>query len=258
MLATTRHRLPSTMLKRTLGHALMIAALAGIATTASADAMTPFQAHFNVSRGVLGLGTATFHLRPAEKPGCYVYTGHANPNALAHLFIGKITEKSRFCITNGHIHPSYFKHHIAGDKKHSYTLHFDWSRHVVHYENGKGKNKTLRIGKQALDPLSLQIAARRWIEASSHPTQLGQRTFTLVDGDDIKPYKLKVETAPDVSVPAGHYSVLLVQRVNDNHPLKFWLAKNADWIPVRVEKTSGGNSFEMNMRKLVLNGHIKH
>lgn len=252
MFATTRHPLVTAMLSRTL----MCAALAGIATAASADATAPFQAHFSVSRGPIGLGKATFHLRPADKPDCYVYTGQANPNVLAQLFIGRITEESRFCITNGHIHPTFFKHHIAGDKKHSYTLHFDWAQHVVHYENGKGKTKTLTIGEQALDPLSLQIAARRWIESSPQPAQLGQRTFTLVDGDDIKPYKLQVKTAPDVTVPAGNYPVLLVQRVNDDNPLKFWLAKNVDWIPVRVQKSASSGSFQMNMRKLFLDGRV--
>ncbi|NNC23584.1 DUF3108 domain-containing protein [Salinisphaera sp. USBA-960] len=224
------------------------------AALANTAATTPFIGHFKVSRSGLGLGTAKFHLRPGDKPGCYVYTGRADPNALAKMFIGRITEKSRFCMRDGQIRPQYFKHHIDGAKDDSFTLNFDWSKHVVRYENEQGQTRTMRFDDQVLDPLSLQIAARRWLMNAQDPSELGTRTFTLVDENKIKPYQLKVTPAPDISVPAGTFQVLKLKRTNDNHPLTFWLSKKHDWIPVRVHKSAGSSSYQMDINKLIVDG----
>lgn len=244
----------TTTIKRFVLGLMVFGSLAA-ATLANADATDPFIAHFDIKRGSLGLGDATFELTTTNKPDCYVYTGHAKPNTLAKLFIGRITEKSRFCVNDGQIRPSFFKHHEEGEKDDSYTLRFDWSEHVVHYENEEGERRTMAIGDQALDPLSLQIAARRQIDNARNPAQLGTQTFTLVDEDQIKSYKLRVEPASQISVPAGSYSVLRIKRIGSDDPLKFWLAKNADWIPVRIERSSGSKSFQMNMRRLLIHGH---
>ena len=231
------------------------AVLLGVcATLAQAAGVTqPFQADFNVHRGRIPLGTMTFALKDDRQPRCYVYSGEANPNTMAGMFVGKITEESRFCIDDaGVLRPQLFRHHIDGKKDDSYTLNFDWARHQAVYQSEDGQRKTVALGARAYDPLSLQIAARHWLAHSSDPSQLGTAEFPLVDEDKIKDYKLRVAPGGTIDTPGGRFDTLLVERVDDKkRHLRFWLARGANWIPVRVEHQKKDDSaFRMNLTQL--------
>lgn len=236
--------------------ALTLLALGAVfSSVAGAGVTDAFTAHFKVKRGSLGLGTTTFSLAPAESNNgaeCYIYSGRANPNALVRLFIGDVTDDSRFCIDNGALRPSHFSHQMQGDAEDSYTLAFDWATQQVTYRNEAGQHTTMALPEQALDPLSIQIAARRWVAAADDPDHLGEADFTLVDEDEIKTYTLRASNGGTIDTPAGRYATLLVERVDDpERHLRFWLARKADWIPVRVEHQKGdGGIFRMSLTRL--------
>lgn len=224
--------------------------LAALGLTASGAAMasptSPFKAVYTVRKSGLPLGDAHFSLGPGKQNGCYVYAGHAKPNALVHMFLGNIDDETRFCIVDGAIRPQHFRHHIDGEPGHSYTLSFDWSAMTVRYhsENGDTETYTLKPGTQ--DPMSLQIAARRWLADSNAnagaqvPTE---HTFTLADDDGLQTYRVKVTNAGDLKTPGGTFdTVKLARSGRHHHALTFWLARNADWIPVQVRRLEDGNT----------------
>lgn len=250
MTTTTRSPRPEPRRWRLAGVAL----LAGILFTSAATAgvTDPFTAHFKVNRGSLGLGTTTFSLARTDHDNCYIYRGRATPNALVRVFVGNVTDESRFCIDDGALRPNHFSHRIEGDAKKSYALDFDWRAHEVMYRSEAGKQATMALGKQGLDPLSIQIAARRWVAASDDPAHLGEADFTLIDEDEIKTYTLRASPGGDINTPAGRYDTLLVERVDDpKRHLRFWLARNADWIPVQVEHQKGDSGvFRMSLTDL--------
>lgn len=236
--------------------ALLLIATAAAGAHTNRNLIDPFIAHYEVNRGALALGNATFSLDVTEQLGCYVYTGHANPNLLAQIFIGAITQKSRFCLQNGRVRPLFFKRHVEGDKEESYTLRFDWSQNVIHYKNELGETRTMHFTGHPLDALSLQIAVRRWIDNADNPAKLGTRTFKLVDEDDIETFTLSVKGTQKITVPAGRFPTLIVTEINDDDPLRFWLARNARWIPIRVQKSSGSGSFQLSMQRLIIDGRV--
>lgn len=220
---------------------------------ASAAVTDSFKATYSVSYGFLGLGEITFQLKPAGKPGCYVYSGHGQPNAIVSMLIGELSDKSRFCITEqGTLKPQFFRHHEEGDPEDSYTLTFNWQAGTVRYQNRNGNIRTMSLPETATDPLSLQIAARLWLANAAHPAQLPNRTFTLVDENEIKSYTLAVEPGGTITVPAGQYDTLIVKRVDDDdETLRLWLARYANWIPVRVEHEEDGRVITMELTSLV-------
>lgn len=250
MTTTTRTARPEPRRRRLAGIALLAAAL--FTGAANAGVTDPFTAQFKVNRGSLGLGTTTFSLAGTDHDDCYIYRGSANPNALVRIFVGNVTDESRFCIDDGALRPNHFAHRIKGDAKKSYTLDFDWRAHEVKYRSQAGKQTTMALGDQALDPLSIQIAARRWVATADDPDRLGEADFTLVDEDEIKTYTLRASDGGAIDTPAGRYDTLLVERVDDSkRHLRFWLARNADWIPVQVEHQKGdGGVYRMSLTDL--------
>lgn len=245
MKTTTRRA--ERILRWLTGTAILLAV-----ASAHAAVTDPYTAHFDVSRGSLALGTSRFSLKPTNHNGCYVLSGEADPNFVARLFTGKVTEESRFCIdSNGVLHPQYYRHNIAGNKKKSYTLDFHWAQHQVVYTSGTGRRKTMPLGKRDYDPLSIQIVVRRWLAASDAPAQLGTATFPIVDADEIKHYRLQVANAGQLKTADGSFDTLLVRRVGDKHKIRFWLARRDDWLPVRIENQKGDKeSFRMNLSSL--------
>lgn len=226
--------------------------LLAVGSTASAAVTDSFTATYDVSYGFIGLGQLTFELRPADQPGCYVYAGQGDPNAVVAMLIGSLSDKTRFCITDkGNVQPLFFRHHEQGDPEDSYTLTFDWPDSSVRYQNRDGNIRVMPLPETATDPLSLQIAARLWLEHAAHPAQLPNKSFTLVDENEIKHYTLAVEAGGTIEVPAGRYDTLIVKRVdNGDEQLRFWLAKYADWVPVRVEYTQDGRTITMELTQI--------
>lgn len=251
-MSTTMVSPPTTSCRRLRLTVLAFVTLLCTAATAQAAVTDAFTADFTVTRGELALGTTTFGLEPAEREGCYVYTGRAHPNAVVRMFIGEVTDESRFCIDDGRLRPQHFRHHIDGEPGKSYTLEFDWDAHEVVYENETGKHKTMALDDTALDPLSIQIAARRWLAKADDPAALDERSFPIVDEDEIKTYRLRVSDGGVINTADGRFDTLRVERVDDpKRHLRFWLAREADWIPIRVEHEKGDDGiFRMNLTKL--------
>ena len=203
-----------------------------------------FNAVYTVSKSGLPLGDAHFSLKPGKQDGCYVYAGHAKPNALVHMFLGNIDDETRFCIVDGTVRPDYFRHHIDGKPGQSYTLEFDWSAMTVQYKSEKGDTKTYTLKPGAQDPMSLQIAARRWLaSADADHTLPTQHTFTLADDDGLQTYTVHVSDAGNLKTPGGTFdTVKLARNGHHHHALTFRLARNADWIPVQVRRLQDGST----------------
>lgn len=212
--------------------------------TAAAAATDSFTAVYTVTKSGLPLGNAYFRLKPGKRDGCYVYTGHAKPNALVHLFLGDIDEKTHFCIVDGAIRPERYRHHIDGKPGDSYTLNFDWSGMTVHYSSENGDSKTYPLKPGTQDPMSLQIAARRWLaSASADGTLPSDHEFILADDDGIESYRVEVSRGGELETPGGRFDTVKLARSGDHHhALNFWLARNADWIPVQVRRLSDGDT----------------
>lgn len=230
-------------MKKPMIFLLLIAALA-VTTTATAAPTDPFTATYQLTKSGIPLGAATFKLKPGEKENCYIYTGHAKPNAVVHMFIGNIDERTDFCIVDGKVRPSRFRHHIDGEPDESYTLNFDWSAMRVKSETESGETKTYDLKPDTQDPMSLQVAARLWLASKSADSNLPDKhKFNLADDDGIESYHVQASDGGTLKVKAGRYDTVKITRLGDHsHSMDFWMARYANWIPVRVDRMKHGKT----------------
>ena len=221
-----------TAIRTSLAPALAAASLLLAAPPAAADVLSPFEAHYRVKRGSLGLGDTVFTL--ARDGECYRYAGEARPNAVVSLFVGKVTDESRFCVRDGRVSPRRFEHVETGDDEDSYTLTFAEGR--VTYKSRAGEAHSFDAPDDALEAFVIHVAVRLWMAGSDDPAELANRSFTVVDEDEIKRYELAVRDGGRVETPAGTWDTLIVARVDDpDRRLTFWVAPALDWLPIRVE-----------------------
>lgn len=235
-----------------LAAGLLATGLGAAGSVAAAAIPSAFDARFAVDHSGLPLGNAQFTLSAGDESGCWIYRGRANPNALAQMFLGNITDESRFCMVDGQVRPQHFSHHIDGDADKSYTLAFDWDGMQATYDSETGEHDVYPLKAGTQDPLSLQFAARRWVAAAADPATLDEKTFQMIDDDGVEPYGLAASDGGTIKTPAGRYATLKVARTGDHsHALAFWLAPDADWIPVRVRQIKDGSTaFTMTMKRL--------
>ena len=251
MTNTTGSPLPDRYRRCGLALCLLLTALF-VSPVAGADVMQTFDAQFKVKRGAVTLGTTRFSLSREGADNCYVFRGEANPNAIVRVFVGQVIDESRFCIENGVVRPQRFSHHMEGNTDDSYSLAFDWASHEVVYRSEAGATKNLTLGESAFDPLSIQIAARRWVAEHPQPDAAGERDFALIDEKKQKTYRLRASDGGRIKTPAGRYDTVKIERIDDpKRGLRFWLAPDADWIPVQVEHEKPKTGvFRMQITKL--------
>ncbi|HET9679270.1 MAG TPA: DUF3108 domain-containing protein [Gammaproteobacteria bacterium] len=207
------------------------AALHFTAVAQAADAPLPFyQATYEVSHGSIHAANTRFTLERGEKER-YVYHSKAWPVGLLALFRDDvITEKSIFTLHDDDIRPLTFKYrHQGSDENRRQTLQFDWTADVVH-SNYRGDKATIALESGMLDHLLVQLAVMRDVAANSLPEE-----YVVLDRNVVKHYQVKRTGKADVETQAGTFNTVIVQRLDDDKTVLFWLAPKLNYVPVRME-----------------------
>jgi hypothetical protein len=211
----------------------LILVLAGCATPTLAEIarLQPHQGVYELSMGPLTLGDAAFSLAAADAENCYRYQYTATPQGMAKMFVGQIREQTDFCVTASGVRSQHFEFHRADKPKKDYILDFDWKARLVR----GGEPAEQKIPEGALDRLAIQQAVRLWVMAHAQDADAGTVEFTMADRKRVVTYRFAISGREKVKVPAGQFDAILVQRVDDpNKVMKFWLAPERNYIPVKV------------------------
>lgn len=238
--------------------AILAAGLSLLASLgAQAATTTPFKASYDLIQpdADFKLGKARISLEKDDQDDCYTYTARAQPNRMARMLLGdmlSIHSESRFCVVDGHIRPQHFSQEISGLPRESYTLDFDWSKMRVQYQNDKGDKHSYDLESGAQDPMSLQIAVRQWLtDQDDHDKLAREYHFKLAGDDGISNHEVDVDKADDIKTDAGEFAtVSMAYQESKRFNLKLWLARDADWVPVRVQQNISDISFNLMLKSL--------
>lgn len=202
---------------------------------AMADRLDLFSADFELYRGDTTLGGATVKLEAGEKDNCYVHSYIAKPSWLFRWATGSITERSEFCDIDGHLQPSFFRYHRSGvgADDENFTLSFDAEARIV--TDHKGNQREWPDG--GVDRLMVQLEALHMVDGMQFPIEEKQLEVTVIDDDRIKTYTLAVMDEEMVTVPAGKFRTIRVERINDpRKTTRFWVAPELNYRLVKVEQ----------------------
>jgi hypothetical protein len=208
------------------------------AEVTAAPTLAPFDRWYDTSWGAIGVGQMEVRLQTdGNQPDCYRYSALSHPTGLVAALYGSPNQESRFCLVDGRIRSQRFESLLPGDDQQSYTLSFDWERHIV----TDGHGTTREIPDDAIDSLALQLAVRLWVRAHAADPDPPLARFTMVDRKNLTHYQFRLAGRERVDTPAGAFETLRLERIDQPDKRgRFWLAPALDYLPVRIETKNGG------------------
>lgn len=212
---------------------LLAALLSGLA---HAGSLKPMQLSYSVAWTGISLGTGTLTLT-AEANDCYRYELATKPVGLVSMLYGAPREVSQFCVKDGAVVPSTMRFANAKRPKDGFVLSFDFVKGQVL----GGRNGPLDIPPGTLDRLSVHQAARLWVKAHIRDAKPGTLVIPVADHKRIKTYTFAIKGRSKIETPAGTFDAVQFERIDDpNTTLRFWLAPEKDYMPVKVQNIEDG------------------
>jgi hypothetical protein len=143
----------------------------------------------------------------------------------------------------------YQQKSIAKDKQHQ--LEFNWREQQVNHTTNKPPG-SFHLPKGTLDKLTYQLKMR-------HQLQLGQplSTYSVADKRKLKDYRFNIVGSIELDTPMGKLNTLKIKRdrgTDSNRETVFWLAKDWDYLLVKIEQKENDKSHQITMVEGVLDG----
>lgn len=208
----------------------------------------PFAATYSLKWHGFTAGRSTLTLTRTG-PTTYEYRSVNRARGLFRLaFPHPIVESSRFEIVDGRVRPLVYRE-VTGPNPADpdVSIKFDWhDKQAWGVQHGKPVNRPLKVGTQ--DPLSVQIALMRDLEAGSSPTR-----FLLFDQDRAKRFHYTREGAASIKTALGPLDTVVYRsdRPGSDRVLRLWLAPSLGFLPVKAERLRKGDTeFELAIRHL--------
>ena len=116
----------------------------------------------------------------------------------------------------------------------------------------------MAIPDGSMDKLGYQIKMRADLQLYySRSTRKPKLSYVIADGGRLKNYKFQILGDEYIDTPVGKLSTIKIARLRDNDKRStiFWLAKDWQFLLVRLEQGDSGNaSFNLFLKEATMNG----
>ncbi len=229
----------STLLKTTTIATLSTSVMMGASLSAQAADLSGFSATYSVKAdGKSGTATRTL----TKNGNSYSYQVKASAAGVA-----SVNQSANFNLSGGKIVPSSsnMSVKVLGVGR-THNIKFNNTANSV-VSTYKGKSTTLKMKGQAYDDLSLEAQIRQELINGKF-----SGSYALVKKNQIETTKFKKSGSSKITVPAGTYDVIRIDRVHDDkdRATSFWLAPSLNYLPVKVSQTNDGKVMSMELTKV--------
>ena len=194
-----------------------------------------FKANYSVARGGLTLGN--LHASLSYSGNKYQYQKYTKATGVAALLTGiKITENTRGKLSGLHVMPeNYLFNQSRRSKSRIDKVNISGRKAVGSYKN-QPYNLTIPLGTQ--DRASLELVLARDIAQNK-----ARLSYNVIERGKVKQYNFRKMGNEQIKTPAGTFNTIKVQVVRENKKREtvFWLAKNLDFLPVKVRHVEKGD-----------------
>ncbi len=234
---------PDTLLRS--GFALAgLLAVATVALAAEPVPVKPFDARYEVLRNGKALGSSRIRLSQ-ENGGWRFHSEVVGERGMAALAGFKVTQTMDFQWLDGQPRPSrsiYDQQATLGSRK--VEVHYDWSAGRYRLVDRKGEHRNA-LTDDTVDRYGSAVALAAKLAA-------GETDFTLMVAypDGPREWRFKVTDEETVTVPAGTFHALRVERIrdDDDRHTTSWHAPERNFLAVRTLQDEDGTTIESRLR----------
>lgn len=143
----------------------------------------------------------------------------------------------------------YSQSSIGGSKNEQ--LDFDWAAQQAHHKTDKAPG-SFSIPSNTLDKLTYQLKIRQDLHNGKN---IG--VYTIADKRKLKEYSFILLGEEQIDTPVGKLNTLKIKRdrgVDSDRQTTFWLAKDWDYLLVKIEQLENGKDYQVIMVEGELNG----
>lgn len=212
-----------------------IAAL--LVSAVHAAALDPFTARYDVEvSGLSGVLTSTLS---RQDDGRYVFENRTRAHGLARMLRPRdAVDRSEFTVSANELRPlRYLSEDGSRRNKRGSTVEFDWTGARADSQY-KGESREIELDAALLDRQLMQIAMMRDLAA-------GQRSgsYKVIDRNQVKQYDIEVVGTETLTVPAGAYDTVIIERrrPGSSRSTRLWCAADLDYLPVRMQQFKDGD-----------------
>lgn len=219
------------------------AALVLCATSSLALAATPqaFTATYQVLKDGSPLGQATVSLKPVAN-GEWEYSKHMHgTSGLAAVLGANLDETSRFRWKADVPEAISYDYHLDAFKTKQRHLAVDWAKHQVTVDEGKGALSypaAPGMVERNTTALAIGVALQDGKQQVSLPVAVRQ---------EVQTQQFKVAGKEKVSVPAGQFTAVRVDRTDADRGFSAWYVPDRYPLPVKLSQHDGGD-FTMELQ----------
>ncbi len=197
-----------------------------------------FNATYSVSKGGLTLGEMKTSLSYQGKSYKY-YKATKSTGLVSWLSGDKITENTQGSFRGNLLEPSsYLYHHKSRRKDRKDQLKFI-NRQLVKGAY-KGKAYEVKIPHGTIDRATLELALARDVAAKKKTL-----SYSVIERGKLKSYHLHRQGTEKITVHDKEYTAikLVISRKGTDRKTTFWLAKELDYMPVKINHVEKGDSI---------------
>jgi hypothetical protein len=196
---------------------------------------TAFDANYSVAKGSMTLGN--LHTSLKINSSSYSYHKYTKATGLAALLTGiKITENTDGQVSGKNIRPSSYLFNKSQRRKSKIDkIQFTGNSASGSY---KGKPYKMAITGNTQDRASLELVLAR--DIALNKTQL---SYPIIESGEKKNYNFQKMGREKIQTPAGNFNTVKVKVVRSGNKREtiFWLAKEMDYMPVKIRHREKGD-----------------
>ncbi len=197
-----------------------------------------FNASYSVSKSGLTLGEMKTSL--VYKGDTYKYYKTSTSTGLVSWLSGdKITENAEGKFKGNYLRSThYLYHHTSKRKNRKDQLKFLTPREVK--GSYKGEAYSLKVPHHSLDRATLELALARDLAAKKKSLK-----YTVVERGHHKEYHLHRQGTEKLTIGGKEYITekLIVVRKGSERKTVFWLAKELDYMPIKIDHFEKGDAI---------------
>lgn len=218
------------------------------ALATAAQTPTPFTALYQVTKGVMSVGSTKRTLQDKGN-GQFVFESVTKPGGIAKLFTrGEVIERSHWRMHDNRLVPHEYTYQNSSDQKRDVQLLFDWEQNeVTNIINGDPWK--MELEENTLDKLLYQLAIM-------YDLTEGKKNliYIVADGGTMKNYDVKIVGLERVSIDMGDFDAVKVVVTKSNRQTTLWCARDLQFLPVRIEQLKKDDTVPVTANLIELEG----